>query len=64
MVRNIAGVLLAIGSGNAEIEWAKEVLEHRNRSFGGVTASPKGLYLKQITYPDEYILPSLYSGEL
>lgn len=64
MVRNIAGVLLAIGSGNAEIEWAKEVLEHRNRCLGGVTASPKGLYLKKITYPDEYILPSIYSSEL
>lgn len=60
MVRNIAGVLITIGAGEAAIEWSKEVLEHRNRCLGGVTASPKGLYLKKITYPEEYELPSLY----
>lgn len=60
MVRNIAGVLIRIGTGEAEIEWAKEVLEHRNRRLGGVTASPKGLYLRKITYPEEYNLPSIY----
>lgn len=58
MVRNIAGVLIKIGAGNAEVNWSKEVLEHRNRCFGGVTASSKGLYLKKITYPDEFILPN------
>jgi len=60
MVRNIAGVLIAIGAGEAAIEWSKVVLEHRNRCLGGVTASPKGLYLKKITYPDEYSLPNRY----
>jgi len=60
MVRNIAGVLIKIGSGNANIDWSKEVLEHRNRCLGGVTASSKGLYLKKITYPDEFNLPSIY----
>ena len=60
MVRNIAGVLIKIGAGNADIDWSKEVLEHRNRCLGGVTASSKGLYLKKITYPDEFDLPGIY----
>ena len=61
MVRNIAGVLIKIGSGEAEIDWSKQVLEHRDRRLGGVTAAPKGLSLKQITYPDEFALPSIYN---
>ncbi|RCI70250.1 tRNA pseudouridine(38-40) synthase TruA, partial [Pseudomonas aeruginosa] len=31
MVRNIAGVLMTIGAGERPIEWAKEVLEARDR---------------------------------
>jgi len=61
MVRNIAGVLIKIGASEAEVDWSKDVLEHRNRCFGGVTASAKGLYFKQVTYPDEFILPSIYN---
>ncbi len=61
MVRNIAGVLIKIGIGEADIDWSKEVLEHRNRKLGGVTASAKGLYLRKITYPDEFVLPSVYT---
>ena len=60
MVRNIAGVLIEIGTGKAEVDWAKEVLEHRDRRLGGVTATPKGLSLKRISYPDEFELPSIY----
>jgi len=58
MVRNIAGVLIKIGSGEADIDWSKEVLEHRNRCLGGVTASAKGLYFMKVCYPDEFLLPS------
>jgi len=57
MVRNIAGVLIKIGSGEADIDWSKEVLEHRNRCLGGVTASAKGLYFMKVRYPDEFLLP-------
>ncbi|MFP8968318.1 tRNA pseudouridine(38-40) synthase TruA [Pokkaliibacter sp. CJK22405] len=52
MVRNLAGVLIKIGAGEAEPEWAKEVLEARDRTQGGVTAPPYGLYLVQAGYPD------------
>ena len=57
MVRNIAGVLMAIGRGDKPVGWAKEVLEYRDRSLGGVTAPPQGLYLVRVTYPDSYDLP-------
>ncbi len=57
MVRNIAGVLMAIGAGEKPVEWAREVLEKRDRAKGGVTAPPSGLYLAQVYYPDEFDLP-------
>ena len=57
MVRNIAGVLMAIGKGKKEINWVEEVLEAKDRTAGGVTAPPHGLYLADIKYPDKYIIP-------
>ncbi len=57
MVRNIAGVLMAIGMGKHPPLWAKEVLEGRDRTLGGVTAPPQGLYLAQVTYPAVFALP-------
>jgi tRNA pseudouridine38-40 synthase len=57
MVRNIAGVLMAIGAGEAEPLWAQQVLEQRDRTLGGVTASPDGLYFMQVDYPPEFALP-------
>ena len=44
MVRNIVGVLMAVGAGKCRPGWAGEVLEARDRSSGGVTAPPDGLY--------------------
>lgn len=58
MVRNIAGVLMAIGSGEQKPDWAKQVLEARDRSLGGVTAPAAGLYLVNVAYPDEYKIPA------
>ncbi|HSG03452.1 MAG TPA: tRNA pseudouridine(38-40) synthase TruA [Marinobacterium sp.] len=57
MVRNIAGVLMKIGSGEAEVDWSREVLEARNRRLGGVTAPPWGLYFVDVKYPQEFDLP-------
>lgn len=58
MVRNIVGVLIAIGEGEREITWCQEVLEYRDRTLGGVTAPPEGLYLTDVKYPLEFDLPS------
>lgn len=59
MVRNLAGVLLTIGAGEREPEWARAVLEARDRTEGGVTAAPDGLYLAQVEYPAVFGIPPL-----
>ncbi|MDY6957145.1 MAG: tRNA pseudouridine(38-40) synthase TruA [Pseudomonadota bacterium] len=57
MVRNIAGVLMAIGKGDRPVSWAGDVLAQRNRMLGGVTAAPDGLYLTAVGYPREFGFP-------
>lgn len=59
MVRNIAGVLMTIGAGEHPPEWAREVLEARDRTLGGVTAPPHGLTLMRVEYPEAWGLPRL-----
>ncbi len=59
MVRNIAGVLMAIGAGKREPRWAQEVLEARDRTLGGVNAPPGGLYLIGVVYPVDFSIPYL-----
>jgi tRNA pseudouridine38-40 synthase len=57
MVRNLLGVLCAIGQGGAPVEWACQVLESRDRKQGGVTFPPDGLYLEGIDYDARFDLP-------
>ncbi|WP_232281962.1 tRNA pseudouridine synthase A [Beggiatoa alba] len=57
MVRNIAGVLMTIGCGEQAPEWAKAVLEARDRTAGGVTAPASGLYFQGVLYPAPYVFP-------
>jgi tRNA pseudouridine38-40 synthase len=54
MVRNIAGVLMAIGRGEAPVGWTAELLALRDRARGGVTAPAHGLYLSRVDYPSHY----------
>ncbi len=56
MVRNIAGVLIAIGRGEQKISWAEAVLQLRDRTLGGMTAPAAGLYLVKVQYDDKYRL--------
>ncbi len=59
MVRNIVGVLLAIGAGERPVDWTQEVLAARNRALGGVTAPAAGLYLVAVRYPEAFGLPAV-----
>lgn len=59
MVRNIAGVLIAVGSGKNTIPWVKEILLAKDRRLGAETAPPYGLYLVHVGYPKEFsVTPS------
>ena len=66
MVRNIVGVLLAVGRGEVPTDRTRELLEVRDRTLGGVTAPPQGLYFVRADYPPTYDLPQLlvYSLDL
>lgn len=54
MVRNIAGVLIAVGSGKHPASWVEEVLRAKDRKLGAETAPAYGLYLVQVTYPEAF----------
>src|SRR4029078_8374886 len=58
LCRKIAGVLIAIGAGERPTDWTAEVLAARDRTKGGVTAPPGGLYLAGIRYTPGLGLPS------
>ena len=63
MVRNIVGVLVAIGSGEKELKWAEYVLKARDRQQRRATVSPpNGLYLVEVSYPAEFKLPRIPFG--
>jgi tRNA pseudouridine38-40 synthase len=57
MVRNIAGVLIDVGLGKQSPDWVGEVLSRRDRTQGGVTAPPDGLYFAGVCYPESFGLP-------
>jgi tRNA pseudouridine38-40 synthase len=58
MVRNVTGTLVAIGSGDEEIDWAATVLAGRDRTAAGMAAPPHGLTLVQVFYPDSFGIPA------
>ena len=57
MVRILAGSLMEVGRGEREPEWMAELLARRDRTAGGITAPPDGLYLMCVHYPPEYGIP-------
>jgi len=50
MIRIIIGTLLEMHDEQSPSGYLTSIIEKRNRDFAGKTASPYGLYLKQITY--------------
>jgi tRNA pseudouridine38-40 synthase len=64
MVRNIAGSLIAVGSGRRPAGWCSELLAGRDRTLAADTAEPDGLYLVDVEYPPEFVLPPTPYGPL
>lgn len=58
MVRNIAGLLMLVGSGKRDPSWAQEVLSAKDRKQAAITAHPNGLYLLQVLYPENFLIPT------
>jgi tRNA pseudouridine38-40 synthase len=57
MVRNMVGVLAAIGRGSAPHAWAKELLDGRDRAKSAATAPACGLTLVDVEYAAQLRLP-------
>ncbi len=64
MVRNIAGVLIAIGSARHPVNWIEEVLQAKDRRLGAETAPSYGLYLVQVIYPKQFTILQSNPGPL
>jgi tRNA pseudouridine38-40 synthase len=57
MVRNVAGLLMAVGQGDSPPERVTAVLASRDRKTNAATAPADGLYLAAVRYPPEFALP-------
>jgi len=50
MVRNMVGTLIEIGEGKRRSEEIIDILKSEDRTLAGKTASPEGLYLRNVFY--------------
>jgi tRNA pseudouridine38-40 synthase len=64
MMRNIAGLLIAIGKTDASVALAQEVLAGRDRTRNAATAPAGGLYLLRVRYPAAFALPAAQPAEV
>jgi tRNA pseudouridine38-40 synthase len=64
MVRNIAGSLMAVGTGRQPVGWLCAVLAGKDRTIAADTAAAQGLYLVDVSYPGHYDLPAPAAGPL
>ena len=58
MVRNIAGALVAVGTGRHPADWVGDVLAARDRSKAAPTLGAAGLYLARVEYDRRFDLPA------
>ncbi len=58
MVRNIVGTLVYVGMGKHPPQWAKMVLDSRERSLAAPTFAAEGLYLDAVEYGPVWELPA------
>ena len=59
MVRAMVGTLLEVGLERCSLPQFKEILESNDRSKAGRSVPPQGLFLTQVTYPEEIINNSI-----
>jgi len=64
MVRNIIGLLMEVGFGRRDPSWIAELLRGKDRRKSAATASPKGLYLVDVCYPEYFGLPLSSGGPI
>ena len=64
MVRNIVGTLVYVGKGKHPPQWAKKVLESRDRALAAPTFASEGLYLEAVEYEPRWELPAADSAKL
>ena len=62
MVRNLMGVLIAVGAGSQPAEWASEILAHRNRTLAPPTFPAAGLYFMGPRYDRHLGIPERTSA--
>jgi tRNA pseudouridine38-40 synthase len=58
MVRNIVGTLVYVGAGKQPPQWARQVLESRDRALAAPTFAAEGLYLEAVEYDARWSLPA------
>jgi len=56
MVRAIVGTLIDVGLEKTTLEQLKEILESNDRSKAGRAVPAEGLYLQEVTYPEDIYL--------
>ncbi len=56
MVRAVVGTLFDIGYGKSTIEDMRHIIDSASRQAAGQSAPAEGLYLTQITYPEDIFL--------
>lgn len=58
MVRNIVGTLVAVGTGERDVDWVSGLLAAQDRTLAGIAAPAQGLTLVGVTYPPGFGLPA------
>ncbi len=53
MVRAIVGTLLEVGRGKLTVDGFRKVIEQKDRGSAGTSAPGQGLFLVDVTYPEE-----------
>lgn len=59
MVRILVGTLVAVGTGQRDVDWVHEVLQARDRKRAGITAPPQGLFMLAVRLPPQHASPPM-----